>query len=31
MFCHEGPWHRVDRIWSMTLGEAAAKSFIAAP
>ena len=23
MFCHEGPWHRVDRIWSMRLGEAA--------
>lgn len=22
MFCHEGPWHRVDRIWSMRLGEA---------
>jgi oligogalacturonide lyase len=21
MFCHEGPWHRVDRIWSMKLGE----------
>jgi oligogalacturonide lyase len=21
MFCHEGPWHRVDRIWSMRLGE----------
>jgi oligogalacturonide lyase len=20
MFCHEGPWHRVDRIWSMKLG-----------
>jgi oligogalacturonide lyase len=20
MFCHEGPWHRVDRIWSMRLG-----------
>jgi oligogalacturonide lyase len=20
MFCHEGPWHRVDRIWRMTLG-----------
>jgi len=20
MFCHEGPWHRVDRIWSMQLG-----------
>jgi oligogalacturonide lyase len=22
MFCHEGPWHRVDRIWSMRLGQA---------
>ena len=22
MFCHEGPWHRVDRIWSMRLGSA---------
>jgi oligogalacturonide lyase len=21
MFCHEGPWHRVDRIWSMRLGQ----------
>jgi len=21
MFCHEGPWHRVDRVWSMRLGE----------
>jgi len=21
MFCHEGPWHRVDRIWSMRLGD----------
>lgn len=20
MFCHEGPWHRVDRIWKMRLG-----------
>jgi oligogalacturonide lyase len=20
MFCHEGPWHGVDRIWSMRLG-----------
>lgn len=20
MFCHEGPWHRVDRIWTMKLG-----------
>jgi len=20
MFCHEGPWHRVDRIWRMKLG-----------
>ncbi len=20
MFCHEGPWHRVDRIWSLKLG-----------
>jgi oligogalacturonide lyase len=20
MFCHEGPWHRVDRVWRMTLG-----------
>src|SRR5689334_18919725 len=20
MFCHEGPWHRVDRIWAMKLG-----------
>ncbi len=20
MFCHEGPWHRVDRIWMMQLG-----------
>ena len=20
MFCHEGPWHRVDRIWTMRLG-----------
>ena len=23
MFCHEGPWHRVDRVWSMRLGDAA--------
>ena len=23
MFCHEGPWHRVDRIWSMRLGDRA--------
>jgi oligogalacturonide lyase len=22
MFCHEGPWHRVDRIWTMRLGGA---------
>lgn len=21
MFCHEGPWHKVDRIWSMRLGD----------
>ncbi len=21
MYCHEGPWHLVDRIWSMRLGE----------
>jgi oligogalacturonide lyase len=21
MFCHEGPWHRVDRIWSLRLGD----------
>jgi oligogalacturonide lyase len=20
MFCHEGPWHRVDRVWAMRLG-----------
>ena len=20
MFCHEGPWHRVDRVWAMKLG-----------
>ena len=20
MFCHEGPWHRVDRVWRMKLG-----------
>lgn len=20
MFCHEGPWHRVDRVWTMRLG-----------
>jgi oligogalacturonide lyase len=20
MFCHEGPWHKVDRIWTMRLG-----------
>jgi oligogalacturonide lyase len=20
IFCHEGPWHRVDRIWAMRLG-----------
>lgn len=20
MFCHEGPWHRVDRIWRLKLG-----------
>jgi oligogalacturonide lyase len=20
MFCHEGPWHRVDRIWTMRIG-----------
>jgi oligogalacturonide lyase len=20
MFCHEGPWHRVDRIWTLRLG-----------
>jgi oligogalacturonide lyase len=23
MFCHEGPWHKVDRIWSMRLGDTA--------
>jgi oligogalacturonide lyase len=23
MFCHEGPWHAVDRIWSMRLGDSA--------
>lgn len=22
MFCHEGPWHKVDRIWSMRLDDA---------
>ena len=22
MFCHEGPWHRVDRVWTMKLGGA---------
>lgn len=22
MFCHEGPWHRVDRVWSMRIGDA---------
>jgi oligogalacturonide lyase len=21
MFCHEGPWHKVDRIWSMRLDD----------
>jgi oligogalacturonide lyase len=21
MFCHEGPWHRVDRVWTMRLGD----------
>ncbi len=21
MYCHEGPWHRVDRIWTLRLGE----------
>lgn len=20
MFCHEGPWHKVDRIWTITMG-----------
>ncbi|MFL6548818.1 MAG: oligogalacturonate lyase family protein [Povalibacter sp.] len=25
MFCHEGPWHRVDRIWSMRIGDAEPK------
>jgi oligogalacturonide lyase len=20
MFCHEGPWHRVDRIWTLRIG-----------
>jgi len=20
MFCHEGPWHRVDRVWALRLG-----------
>jgi len=20
LFCHEGPWHRVDRVWAMKLG-----------
>jgi oligogalacturonide lyase len=20
IFCHEGPWHRVDRVWAMKLG-----------
>jgi oligogalacturonide lyase len=20
MFCHEGPWHRVDRVWALKLG-----------
>ncbi len=23
MFCHEGPWEKVDRIWTMRLGDAA--------
>jgi oligogalacturonide lyase len=23
MFCHEGPWHRVDRIWTMRIGSKA--------
>jgi oligogalacturonide lyase len=22
MFCHEGPWHRVDRVWTLRLGTA---------
>jgi oligogalacturonide lyase len=22
MFCHEGPWHGVDRVWSMRVGDA---------
>jgi oligogalacturonide lyase len=22
IFCHEGPWHRVDRVWAMRLGGA---------
>lgn len=21
MFCHEGPWHGLDRVWSMRIGE----------
>ncbi|MBB6095475.1 oligogalacturonide lyase [Povalibacter uvarum] len=21
MFCHEGPWHKVDRIWTLRLGD----------
>ncbi|MDX1980781.1 MAG: oligogalacturonate lyase family protein [Bryobacteraceae bacterium] len=25
MFCHEGPWHKVDRIWLMRIGGGAPK------
>lgn len=25
MFCHEGPWHKVDRIWSMRLVDSTPK------
>ncbi|MET0533239.1 MAG: oligogalacturonate lyase family protein [Steroidobacter sp.] len=25
MFCHEGPWHGVDRIWSMRVGDTTPK------
>ena len=31
MFCHEGPWHRVDRIWSMRLGGRSRSSCTSAP
>jgi oligogalacturonide lyase len=28
MFCHEGPWHKVDRIWTIRVGNSEAGSTI---